>query len=206
MIRNLNLALGLLILTSITYGADYPKGFEDPALMEKVMGGDIVVERVLDTNQEGKMIARSYFDGVSSDAYLDLATQYEKYPTIFPMVKKGQTLNVNPEKTVFGYKLDILVVYGVFSKMIYPEMKHTLIRAKGTSDESHLKNELMNYKKDVEFATQSIRLIPFEKGILVEDTIHAKAKQSSPYANAAKKKLIEVFIDNTDKLRNALME
>jgi hypothetical protein len=184
--------------------ADIPKGFEEPGLMDRLLAGKIVTKRIVDTQTESKVLVRSFYKKVSTDAYIELAVNYPKYADMFQEVREGKLLKVNAEKTQYDYKLHVVASVGIITKHVYPEFRHSIGRAKTTLGEARVENLLLNYKDQMEIGAQSTRLIPFQDGILVEDFAHVKARGNTASAKAAKRKFIEFFLSYTKIFRDEL--
>jgi len=180
-----------------------PKGFEDPKLLAKVMSGEIVSETLIDTKTEHQTIVRAYFNRVSSDAYIRLATNHHKYPSMFPEVK-GVPKSVKINENEFEYTLDVLIQTGPFSFHVYPDFLQVVTPAPDLVSESAIANDVTNYTDVLEFFRQRTRLIPWETGILVEDNLHAKIKKEYIQAAAVKKQILQTFLRYTETLRKEL--
>lgn len=168
-----------------------PAGFEDPALYEKVMGGQIVRTSLIDTKIETKMVIRAYFDKVSTDAFFNLVTNYPKYPSLFEEVTAGRLKSTENEKSILNYELDLDVQVGLMHFNETAVCRHEWKPGADQQSESVLQNRLNNFQEYVQFTTQSTRVIPWENGILIEDTVHLKLKKADMAGNMAKKKLVE---------------
>lgn len=184
--------------------ASPPAGFEDPGLMSKVMAGEIVVKQLVDTKQENRTVLRSYFNKVSGKAYADLAMNYEKYPSLFSEVKEAKTTKVSQDRKETEYWMDMLVTVGFFTTHVYPEGKHTYTPGTTSASEDRMLHELTNYKDTLEFARETVRLIPYETGILVESDLHVKLVQPSAQASMMKRYLVNQFIKYTTTFRREL--
>ena len=183
------LAVAVLVYLPVVAKADAPPGFAD--VMDQVMQGDIVLQETVNTSTEFEDVFRAYFNKVTPDAYAALIVDYPKYPDMFDEIKEAHQISVNADRTVFTYGLKMVVAVGPFHQTITPEGRHTLtINASG---ESHVLNEITNYQNYLNYATESTRLIPYQNGMLVEDTVHASLKSSNAAAGFVKKQLQNMF-------------
>lgn len=171
--------------------AEVPAGFESPGLMARLEKGEIVLDEKISTKTEFLDVFRAYFNKVSPDAYAGLVTTYSKYPDMFDQIEEATLLTTNPDRTIFTYKLKMNVAVGPFHSTIYPEGRHTITL--NTIGESKVYNEITNYQDHLETATETTRLIPYQGGMLVEDTVHAKLKKANAASGMVKKKLQAMF-------------
>lgn len=196
------------ILTAVIFSAlghaNSISGFEDPILLSKVMSGKIVIQRLIDTDRESKLISRAYFNRVSPDAYQDLTVSYQKYPDLFEEVHSGKQTSADLANQIFTYWLDVFAKVGFLGKHVYPEGKHILVRSKGANAEARVRHTLTNYQDLLDVANQEIRLIPYENGFLVEDKVHVRARKVTMVTKPAKKKFVQFFMNYTEVLRNEL--
>lgn len=198
------LATCVLFAAAQTALADPPAGF-DAETLKQVMSGKIVGEVKTDTANEYRLVNRAYFHKVSTDAFLDLAVDHAKYPSMFsPEVQDARTLTVNEDKTVYTYTMDLEVTMGLFTFYLHPEAKHTLKRAADPTAEAHLLNELTSHKEQVELLVQNTRLIPHESGILVEEDLHLKMKPGTVQGSSIKNYLKKFFARYVDTFRKEL--
>lgn len=182
--------------------ADVPPGFEKPGLMDKIMKGQIVLDEQINASVEFKDVFRAYFNKVTPDAYAALAVNYPKYPDLIDMIQEAKQTSVNADHTVYTYWLHMDVAIGPFHQQIYPEGRHTLkINANG---ESTILNEITNYQDYIETATETTRLIPYQNGMLVEDTVYAKLRKSNSMAGMVKKQLQKLFSNYISAFRDTL--
>ena len=202
-------ALGLLCLLVAAFAApsfadNPPQGFTDPTLLQQVMSGQIVTQTISDTQYEANFIVRSFWDKVTTDRYQDAVVDYPHYPDVFEAVQEGDLVSVNADKTEYDYKLDILEQVGPISEDFYPTGHHSLVRLQKGVAEAHLNNTLTNYKDVLPTATQSIRLIPWQTGMLVEDTINLQANPQATGAALVKQRMEDFFQSYTANFRKAL--
>lgn len=197
----------LLVLLAPVTAQDYadgPVGFEDPALLAKVMEGKIVMEDKVDTKVEFRTVAKAFFNRTAPEAYAALATNHPKYADLFTEVKKGETLKVSTDKTEFDYKLHLVFKVGPFSQDVYPEGHQKVTFGADATAEGRIDNEILNYKEEIKSATQVTRLIPYENGILVEDDVHVVLVKPSSQSGMIKKKLKEFFGQYVSTFRKEL--
>ncbi len=172
--------LGLaLFFCALSSAADAPKGFEDPALLEKVMKGEVVKTTVLENKLETKVILRAYSNKTSTDAYMDLAVNHAKYAALFDEIQDAKTVSVDKDRTTYDWWIDRIVGSGFLSFHVYPEGTQILTRAKDATSEATIENRMKNYKDQVVVGVQNTRLIPYENGILIEDTVYVKVVESA---------------------------
>ncbi len=184
--------------------ADAPAGFEDPALLAKVMQGKIVIEDKVSTSTEFVSVGKAFFKQTSPVVYSQLAVNYPLYPKMFEEIKEGQLLNSNAEKTEFDFKLHMEVSVGPFAYDVYPEGKHLLQLPQDAISEGKVVMKVTNYTEYLKRADQTTRLIPYEGGILVEDTVHVVLQKASSQGNIVKKKLKEFYNKYIDGMRKEL--
>lgn len=185
--------LGLALFLSAVSLADTPKGFEDPAMLEKIMKGTIVKTTVVDTKMESKIVLKAYSNKTSTDAYIDLAINHAKYPALFPEFQDAKTTKVSEDKTEYNYWSDLIIQHGFLSLHVNPEGVQKITRAKETAGEAFVEHTLTNYKDLIEVGSQNTRLVPYDNGILIEDTVYVKVKQSGGQATMIKQKMVEQF-------------
>ncbi|MBI4404941.1 MAG: hypothetical protein HY537_12305 [Deltaproteobacteria bacterium] len=187
----------------IASAGDPPIGFDEETL-GKVMAGQIVTKELVGTKNEFRHVIRAYFNKVSSDAYIGLATDHPRYATLFPEVKEGKTLKVNDTRTEFDFWLHLDLQYGPYTIPMYPELHQTVFRAPDQLSEARIQSELSNYKDEMDFGMQKTRLIPYETGMLVEEDIHFKAKEAIPTASLVKQELLKFYSRYVDTFRRVL--
>lgn len=193
-----------LCICGVTLAADPPKGFEDPALLAKVLNGQLVIEEKTSTAIEFRSVAKAFFKKVSTDSYVDLAINHMKYPDLFEEIKAGETLEISADKKTYRYRLDLFVEQGFLSLHLYPEGIQKIFRAPDTHSEARVENTITNYKEQINFANQVTRLIPYENGILVEDDVHFRLQKETPSSKIIKLKLREFFTKYVSRMRQAL--
>lgn len=187
---NLTKASVLFFVCSLVFAADKPQGFEDPAIYDAVMAGQIHEEKLVDSKKESRRIFRVFFPKTSPDAFVDLATNHPKYPVMFPEIKEAKTTKVNPERTVFEARMHIPVKVGPFTKHLYPELRQTISRAPDAITEWKIVSELLNQKDSIDFLRSSSRLIPWEGGILIHTDSHFLLKDQ-PLLGTIKKEMMQ---------------
>lgn len=190
-----------LAVSQISMAERDPEGF-DPETLAKVLSGEIVLQQVVSSPVELRTMIRAYFDRVSGDAYIRLATDHPKWAQLFQEVKEGKTTLVNETKTYFEYALSMVVKYGPYTIPLHPTGKQNITYAPDAVSESKIINELTNYKDYIEFIIQKTRLIPYQTGILVEDDVHLKVKNQVP--QAVKTELANFFNRYVETFRKAL--
>lgn len=182
----INLFVFLFAVASIgAFAADPPKGFEDPALLAKVMSGKIVDQVQIDTKTEYKVVLRAYFAKTSPEAYAGIATNHPKYPSMFEEIQSAETTKVNAQRTDFEYKMTVLVQYGPFQLQVHPTGRQVFTPGADPRAEGAVAHNITNYQDVLEIASQGTRLIPYDNGMLVEDSIHVKVRKDYPPAQAA---------------------
>jgi len=185
--------LGLMsVLSSWVMAADFPKGFEKPGLIEKLKAGEVVYEEVKSTQTAYTGIHRAYFYKVSPEAYVAEVTQHKKYPDHFTEILQGETTKIEKDHS-WNYWLEMVVKVGIFSFKVYPELHHVFTPGKDAISEAVLLNELTNYGEHVKTATQTSRLIPYEGGMLIEDTINVEVKTANSQSGTIKKQVKDFF-------------
>jgi len=199
----------LILLAAAAYlplaNADtIPSGFEEPGLMDRVMGGEIVLSETTNTSTEFVDVFRAFFNKTSAKAYADLVTDHAKYVDLFPEMKEAKTTSVNSDRTVFTYWARMVVTVGIFQQTLYPEGRHTVKLARDAAGESTVLNEITNYTEYLKLATESARLIPYQNGMLVEDTVHVKLQKASATTNFVKRHLQKMFANYVSTFRDAL--
>lgn len=189
-------ALVLALSSRATLAADGPiAGFEDPAVLSRVMGGEIVAEEKAATGKEFETVFRAFFKGVSPDAYRDLATNHVKYPDLFPDdVKSAETTKSNKERTEFEYKMDLVFRIGIFVQHVYPELRQVYTPAPDAVSEAKMWQTVLNYKEYLTDSTETTRLIPYQGGILIHDTIHFTLAKENSQTTLIKNKMKEKFL------------
>lgn len=186
------------------FAANPPAGFEDAALLKDVMAGKIILKDLVDSNIEFKTVAKAYFYRVTPDHYLGLAVDHPRYSKLFEEVKEGKTTKVSDDKSVFDYWLHLSINVGIFDYDAYPEGRQRLFVADETNPEFRIANEITNYKDQLKFATQNTRLIPWEDGFLVEDTVNAVLVKPSSFSGMIKKELKKFFSKYVTTFRKEL--
>ncbi len=186
-----SLLLAAACLTFVAQAAHQapPAGFEDPVLFAKLLKGNVVVEQLPSTKTEFRSVIRAYFNRVSPDAYADLYTSHKKWIGLLAEIKDAKTLSSNNEKTELSYWLKMKIWYTVLSFEIEPVGKQNIVAGKDAISEWTLKNEITNYKDSLTLAEESIRLIPYEGGILVEDNVHVVLAAETAFANTVRKEI-----------------
>jgi hypothetical protein len=170
-----------------------PPGFDAPGLMDRLMNGEIVLDETVNTGTEFEDFFRAYFDKTTPEAYGAIVTDYEKYPQLFDDMKDAKTTSVNADHTVFTYALTMDVTVGPFNETIYPEGKETLNLTPDANGESHITNAITNYQDYLNYATETLRLIPYKTGMLVEDDVHVSIKKQSAVSGMVKAQLQKQF-------------
>ena len=181
-----------------------PAGFEDPKLLAQVLSGKVVVEDKVSTNVEFVSIGKAFFKGASPEAYSKLAIDYKLYPKMFEEVVEGKAIKNNAEMTELDFMLHMVVSVGPFQQDVYPEGHHNVMYPKDAISEGLIKMKITNYTEYIKDATQSTRLIPYQGGILVEDTVHVLLQNPSAQAGLVKKKLKEFYNKYITNLRKEL--
>lgn len=189
----LGIALSVFCSAPLFAADPPPKGFDDPKSLEKIMAGEIVKTQVIDTKMETKVILRAFCNKSSTDAFIDVAINHGKYPVMFPEIQDAKTTATNAEKTQYDWWADMLVKQGFISFHVHPEGVQKITRAKDATSEATIENTLKNYADLVEVGQQNTRLIPFENGVLVEDTVYVKVKTTGGQAGLIKTKMVEQF-------------
>jgi hypothetical protein len=87
----------------------------------------------------------------------------------------------------------MLVEYGIFTFDVYPEGTHKAFPAKDTKSEAKLVNEITNYKDMMKKAVETTRMIPYQTGFLMEDTVEVELVKQSAQGGVIKKKLVDQF-------------
>jgi hypothetical protein len=169
-------------------------GFENPQILERVMGGEIVKEEKISTAVEVQTIMRAFFNKVSPDAYVGLATDHPKYVELFPdLIKEAKTTKVNADHTEWDYWMDILYTMGIFQTHVYPEGHQIYRKAPDAASEATLLHNITNYQDYIKSATQTTRLIPYKTGMLVHDDIHLVMKKESSHTAMIKEQIAKQF-------------
>lgn len=168
-----------LFLSALAFGADAPKGFNDPALLAKLMKGEIVKTTLTENKLETKVVLRAFSNKTSTDAYIDLAVNHAKYPALFEEIQDAKTVSVDKDRMTYDWWMDRIVGSGFLSFHVYIEGTQKLTRAKEASGEAFVENKMKNYKEYVQLGTQNTRLVPYEGGILIEDTIYVKVVEGA---------------------------
>lgn len=194
----------ILFVTSIATAA--PVGFEDPALLARVMKGEIVYTTLVDTKLETKAVVKAYFAGVEPSEYYALTFDYGGYPKIFDEVKHGKLVKADYAAGTYDYQLEVETKVGLITMQDTALGRHTAKPAADPAQESLLHNQLLNFEEYVKSGLQNVRLIPYQGGILVEDTVHFQMKKSDMQTQMAKKKLVEFFSSYTRKIRDVLQD
>ncbi len=195
-LRNFALGISLFGALGVSAGAafaDNIHGFEDPALLEKVMAGEITKEEVLATKVEFRTVFRAFYNKVAPQAYVDLATNHAKYPELFPEIKKAETTHVNAERTDWTYKLDVTFQFGIFIQHFYPEGHQVYKKAHDALSEAVLEHNITNYQQYLKTATETTRLIPYKGGMLVHDDVHVVLQKENSQSTMIQSKLLEEF-------------
>ena len=182
------------VLFTVSARADGARGFEDPVLLGQVMQGKILVEQVLAAKTEFKSTVRAYFNQVSPEAFTDLFTSHKEWVGLIPEIEEAKTLTANAGKTEFTYSMHLKIKYAIFNFDIYPEGKQTVVAGKDALSEWTLYNDITNYKDNFTQAGETVRLIPYQGGILLEDFIHVILATESSHAIAAKKEIEKKWI------------
>jgi len=191
-------------MSSITFAGETPKGFEDAKLLGRVMNGEIVFTPIKDTAIEFRGYVRSFFNKVSTDAYIDLATNHARYPELFNEIKDVKSIGSNAAKTEFDYRATLMVSVGPFTQPVYPQLHQIIARATETLGEAHLAQTITNYADMIAKSLHKTRLIPYEGGILVEDEVSFTLAKSVLGAGTVKNKLKEFFNRYSKVFRKAL--
>ena len=192
------------LFSSLVLAADPPVGFQDPALLAKVMSGKADVFEKVSSSKEFETIVRLFIDRATPEAYAKVATNHAAYPSIFTEVKQGKTLQANSQLTEFDYWLDMLVIYSGFTEHIYPEGHQTVLFGVDVRSETTIDHHLKNYEETIAASSQHTRLIPWETGILVEDDTHIVMVEASMTSAIVKKKLHDFFASYAINLQKAL--
>jgi len=183
----------LVCLPAVVRADGVPPGFDAPGLMDRVMNGEIVLDETVNTDTEFQDYFRAFFDKTTPAAYGALVTDYEIYPQLFDNMKDGKTTSVNADHTVYTYTLTVEESIGPFTETVYPEGQETLQLTPDANGESHILNEITNYQNNLNYATETVRLIPYQTGMLVEDDVHVSIKNSSPATGMVKSQLQKQF-------------
>lgn len=197
-------AFVLCILSIGVYAADKPVGFEDAAIYDAVMAGEIHEATLVDTKKESRRIFRAFFPKTSPEAFLDLATNHAKFPEMFPEVLEARTTKVNADRTEFDSWMKVHIKVGPFSKTVYPETRQKIKRGADAISESTMDSELLNQKESVEFVRGTTRLIPWEGGILIHSDSHFLLHQQAGLG-MIKKKMMEQERRELEAFRKVLV-
>ncbi len=199
-------ALGalFLVLSTSVYAADKPAGFENAAIYDAVMAGEIHESTVVDTKKESRRIFRAFFPKTSPEAFSDLATNHAKFPEMFPEILEGRTTKVNADRTEFESWMKVHVKVGPFSKTLYPEARQKIKRGADAISEWTMESELLNQKDSVEFVRGKSRLIPWEGGILIYLDSHFLLLQQAGLG-MIKKKMMEQERRELEAFRKVLV-
>jgi len=181
-----------------------PEGFEDAAVFEKVMGGEIHAQEALATKKEFRTIFRAYFPKIVATQYADLVVSHARYPEMFDEVKAAKTTKVNPGRTEFDYWAHIVYKFGIFNYDVYPEGRHTLVLPTTAYAEARVLHEVLNYKDQLNKVLETTRLIPWEGGILVHDDIYFMLQKESSQSTMIKNQLKKQFLRYLEKFREVL--
>lgn len=181
-----------------------PKGFEDPALLEQVLKGKIVTKEIVNTPTEVHTVIKSFFQAVSSDAYLDLAVDYPKYSQMFSEIESAHQLTVNADKTEYDCALNIKMKIGILEKKAYAELHQILTRSRDAISEAKFTQNITNNADKVVKAIQTTRLIPYSGGLLVEDDIHFVLTTEGAKGGVLKRYLKGLFDRYTSTFRTTL--
>ncbi len=185
--------IALIAVVSTALAAEPPPGFEEHGVLEKVKAGEIVKTEVVATKKEFKSVFRAFFKKTSPDAYTALATNHPKYPQLFSDIKEAKTVNANAEGTEFDYWLHVVLKVGIFTQHVYPEGHQSYKRAVDEKSEATIVHNITNYKEYLESAVETTRLIPYEDGMLLHDTVHIKLLKDNAQSTMIKNKLNEQF-------------
>lgn len=202
--KPLAFVLCLLVLASSMTLADPPEGFEDPGLLAKVLNGDIVIEDIVDIPLEFRSYGRSYFDGVSSEAFVEGITDHARWPDLIGEVKEAKTTKINADQTEFDFWAHMIVNYLFFTYEFYPEGRQTISPAPDILSETKIYSVITNYQEEYKMLEMDTRLIPYETGILVEDDIHIVLVEESLYSDIAKKEAKKKYLELMTNLRKDL--
>jgi hypothetical protein len=183
------------------FAAEPPAGF-DAALLKRVMKGEIVLEQKIDTAREMKSVFRAFVPGASPEAYQKVVLNYEKYPSIFSDVLQAQTRNTTPDSASYWIQLQVRVA--LFQREIELEGVHAIWYPKDAQSEGALLNTITNQEEYLEFATAYSRLIPWEGGTLIEDTVHLKLQPSVSFGSMLKKQVLQLFRKYIEGFRSVL--
>lgn len=184
--------------------AGEPDGFQDPAVLEKVLAGDIVQTQVINTETEFRTVIRSYFHKVSPEAFVALATNHAKFPDLFEEIKEAKTLKVNADATQWDYQLKVTIPVGPFSQTVTPEVHQVLLPAADAASETRMTQKITNYKEMIRYSSQVTRLIPYKGGMLVLDDVHFVLTKDAAQGGVLKKKLQSLFNRYTQTFREEL--
>ena len=202
--------LAILLPVAFTLGEALPKGFEKEGYI-----GSLKTSKKADTAQpvntasELIQISRTYMSGVKAENYVGLVTNHRKYGILFkegsPRITNGVTTAVNKEKTEFEYALHV-EVDSPFGGSPYEidaigTQKVTYPRKKG--GEIVINNDVKRTEY-VSYSNQTTRVIPWEKGILIEDRVQIVLKTQTTTASAIKKQLGILFNRFLDTFREEL--
>jgi hypothetical protein len=205
MYRNLALLCVAAFAFARTAAADIP-GFENKDLLEKVMAGEIEAEDVIATKTEFRTIFRLFVPKRDAEAWIGVATDHAKYPTIIDAVKSGQTVHVNHDRSIFDYKLHIVVKVGPFTQHVYPEGRQVVTRAHDAVSETKMMNTINNYGEMFVSNSEATRIIPHEGGILIYDDVHFKLKKESGHAALIQKHLKKNALAILEGFRSVLTQ
>ncbi len=186
------LVLGLFSFVN-AWAQDPPPGFQDQKILNNVLAGNIDTQSVVDTNLEQHVFLRAQFKKVSPEAYKDVSTDFEGYGDILEEVQTAATLKVNADKTEYDYSMDVVFQAGPFPFHVYPEGHETWMAPKDVTSEGKILNVITNYKETFKSATESVRLIPYDGGILVEDEVHVLLLKDGVTAAQVKSQLVNEF-------------
>lgn len=203
----MKLLLAALVVYSSAF-ANYPDpgpaGFEDPALLAKVMGGEIVVKDLVDTKTEFRTVAKAYFNRVTPEAYWQLSSNFVHYPKMFSEVKEGKALEVSVDKLAVDWWLHLKIKVGFISQDFYPEGSQEFLPGLHATSEARVANRITNLQEYLKSGKQTTRLIPFDNGILVEDDIHAVLQDGVTGSALVKKELRKFFLKYISTFRKEL--
>jgi hypothetical protein len=173
--------LPVFLISSSLLATAVPPGFEKPGLIDHLLDMQIVPEEVVNTKIEMKVILRSYFKKITASTYIDFVKDHARYSELSTKIEKGYTLAKALPKNEFNYVLDIVYrIVGMKPKTYRPLLHQKIMPATDASGESMVVNTIKNYPADLAFGYLTTRLIPYEGGLLCEDTIHFKGKGNIP--------------------------
>lgn len=168
-------AVAVTGLPALASGPDF-----EPEVLDRVLAGEIVADNLVTSNHEFRQRFRAYFPKGTPEAFVKLVTNHAAFPSWIPEVKKAETTGTDADGLGWRYHAEIFIDMGIVQQTVTPEGYQRLTPPAAPGDDTLLRNQITNYTDQLQSGEERSRLIPYQSGFLLDETIEAVARQDAP--------------------------